>query len=449
MLSKYKEILVLDTNIILNDVNNLHQLSNGGENLLVISETVLNELDNFKSGWNEINYQSREFGRLFDKADVISINRNNDSTEIFTRIEEVHIDILVVSKSVYRVPESTSRSIINDRKIIEIAEDLSKEYKNVVFMSIDNMARFSALSLGLEVRKLVIEEPKELVLYKEIEIDSTEIKDIYTREELGLSDDIQGLSIRSKNGNFKVFYFTGGVFKQIDEDSIMKQNISPKNIGQKILSSQILDPYFDCVVVSSPAGVGKTISALSNAMRLLDIHKDRYEKIIYIRKTSLSDTEELGHLPGTLEEKMSGYLAPLYSNLEFIVEQKFKNRKKRLDKEEKEKELQKLVDRYQIEFLYEGHLRGTNIRKAIVIIDEVQNESISSLRTAVSRIGEDCKLVLLGSNRQIDSKYVNKYNNALTYICNKIPTEKDIHLTGISLEKVVRSKMAEWGDNFK
>lgn len=194
---------------------------------------------------------------------------------------------------------------------------------------------------------------------------------------------------------------------------------------------------------------GKTLQALSAAMKLIDTHKNKYDKIVYIRKTVLSDDEELGFLKGSLDEKMSGYLAPLFSNLQFIVEKKYKNRKSKLTQEEIETKVEELKNKYQIQFKYIGHLRGDNIRNAVLILDELQNSGVSEAKTILTRVSENCKVIALGSTKQIDSKYVNKFNNALTFILNQIGEDtKNVRLTGFNLDKTVRSAIADWADDF-
>lgn len=446
-------MLVLDTNIILNDHENLEILSQQSENILILPEIVLDELDTKKSGLDEINFQARAFGRLFSAATVRGVRKLKDLVITETYIDsDKCITIWVVSKLSYRTDSDGSipNNIRNDRKIIEIAQDLKKDYEKVVFISFDNMARYRALSLGVETRKFELNEKQEVVLYHKLEMEETkqgfEVSEI---EDLGVPKSVQGLEVVDGKGSH-FYYRVGNFFKRVDETEIKRQNISPRNVGQKIFSSQILDDFFDVVVSDSPAGSGKTLIALSNAMRLLDTNKDKYDKIVYIRKTVISDTEELGFMPGSLEEKMSGYLAPLYSNIEFIVENKYKKKDRKISKEEFEKNIEKMVERYQIEALYEGHLRGGNIRNAVVILDEFQNNSISSAKTIITRIGENCKVIILGSNRQIDSKYLNKFNNALTYLVNKIGEDTmGVNLTGYTLTKTIRSPISEWADTFK
>ena len=451
----YKEMLVLDTNIILNDHENIDLLSNHSENIIVLPEIVLDELDSKKSGFDEINFQSRAFSREFSNAEVVEVIKDEQHGVTITKTfinGGKGITIWVVSKEKYEVDSDSSipTNIRNDRKIIEIAKYLSMDYSDVVFVSLDSMARFRALSIGVETRKFTLSEKESVTLSWTLEIPegAKESYDVFELETYDVPKTVQGLEIIDSKGSH-FYYRSGNSFRKIDEASLKRQNISPRNIGQKILSSQILDEYFDVVVSDSPAGSGKTLIALSNAMRLLDTHKDKYNKIVYIRKTVLSDTEELGFMPGSLEEKMSGYLAPLYSNIEFIVDQRVKGGKK-LSKEETEEKITELIDKYHIEVMYEGHLRGGNIRNAVVICDEFQNNSISSAKTILTRVGENSKVIILGSNRQIDSKWLNKYNNALTFLLNRIGEDNmNVNVTGYYLNKTVRSSIAEWADTFK
>jgi len=454
-LKKYNEILVLDTNIILNDVENLSTLSDNGNNLIVLPETVLDELDSKKSGFDEINFQAREFGRLFEQAELIEVQREKQKIITSSKIVRngVTFFIDVISKTKYSSDTDTTipNNIRNDRKIIEIARDLSIEYKKkTFFISLDVMARHRALSLGIQVRSMKIIEDEDVSLFTKITVETH--KDYYEAfeiESMDIPHTVQTLQVTDSNGKPQFYYKTGTIFKLVDERDLSRQEITPVNMGQKFLSSQMLDDYYDIVITNAPAGSGKTLIALSAAMRLLDKNKNKYDKIVYIRKTVISDSEELGFLKGDLDEKTAGYLAPLYSNIDYIIDKKYNKGKNKLSSEEFEIKRQEIIDRYQIQFKYEGHLRGDNIRNAVVILDEFQNNSIISAKTILTRMSENCKAFILGSTRQIDNKFLNKYNNALTFLLNKIGKDnKLVKLTGSNLTKTVRSSIADWADEF-
>lgn len=594
----FEKIYVLDTNIILNDVTNLEILSQQSSNLIVIPETVVDELDVKKIGFDEINYQARAFGRLLEKAEILYVNQEPDKTisRMFINHEK-NMTIDIISLKDYEGLEKVDKHIINDRKILEVAKKSSEIYEEpVIFVSNDVMCRLRAISLGI-VTEAFGKDTEELEFYAEIEY-SEDFPSAIDKAVLEVKESIFGLCLYNSNGNRKYYYKSGNTFFQVDDDELKKQNIKPMNIEQRIYSSLILDPFYDVVVVDAPAGSGKTALALSGAMKLIDKNRDRYNKIIYMRKTVTADNEEMGFLPGTQEEKLSPYMAPLFSNLEAIVNSKY-NQKKKFTKEELESKILDLVKEYQITPMFEGFLRGTNLRDAIVIIDEClhkdstihtnkglisiaeicdliargelvdamsynfetncvefkpidnvvakpihttdekmyqitledgsdikvtgnhklfidgeyktvnsiiddgethylfknnlnecidmqiikikeieykdliytpevqdnhnyfmgdacvlskncQNESVSSIRTSLTRVTEGCKVIAIGSNKQIDNKYINKHTSALTYLSNKTAQDNgEVNVCGIKLTKTVRSRIAEWADEFK
>jgi len=94
------------------------------------------------------------------------------------------------------------------------------------------------------------------------------------------------------------------------------------------------------------------------------------------------------------------------------------------------------------------NLRGRTFTNKIIIIDEVQGQSKASLQKMLTRVGKDCKLILTGSNNQIDSPYVTKYNNGLSVLLNECLKPQDlISLYAIKLSRVIRSPMAEFAES--
>ena len=258
--TKFKKIFVLDTNIILNDVENIYTLSQNGENLIVLPETVLDELDNKKSGFEEINYQAREFGRIYNEATLLQVDRTNKklitiSSKSFRNGEVAYIN--VISKKKYDSDNDSTIpvNIRNDRKIIEIARDVQTEFSNVFFISLDIMAKNRALSIGVDVQTINTNEDKKVILSADLELEHPEdeysIFDIFTMD---VPETVQHLKITDKDGKPFFYYRTGNLFRLIDEKALCRQEISPQNMGQKVLMSQMLDDYYDIVVSNSPAG---------------------------------------------------------------------------------------------------------------------------------------------------------------------------------------------------
>ena len=260
---KFKNTYVLDTNIILNDVENIFKLSNNGETLIVLPETVLDELDSKKSGFDEINYQAREFGRLYDDSEVLQIDRASNkklitiSSRVFRNGNVAYLNVISKKKYDSDNDNSIAPNIKNDRKIIEIARDLQTEssVKNVFFVSLDIMAKHRALSIGLEVINMKVQDDKLIQLSAELNLEEPETEySVFDIFSMDVPDTVQHVKITSKDGKPYFYYRTGNIFTLIDEKSFGRHEVKPNNLGQKVLLSQMMDEYYDIIVSDSPAG---------------------------------------------------------------------------------------------------------------------------------------------------------------------------------------------------
>jgi PhoH-like ATPase len=456
----HNKTFVLDTNIILDNHENIHVLSDGGANLLVLPATVLDEIDTKKNGFDEINFNAREFNRVITDAEVLGTDTNDQFTVVHVKVGEMKIDI--VDLMTYHADNSpTAPSIINDRKIIEVAVLANSIYPNVIVISNDVAFRSRTLTkcLKAEPFKRNYKDTTKISFKYTADIDF-DVPQIITTEELNkllrepVANHISSVILtNTTTGRTYVGVRVNGLVEFLDDsskklDPDFTQLARPQNVGQKVLAKLILSPFTDVVVVSSPAGSGKNYIATSSACKLMDRDK-RYHKIVYIRKTLVSEdkTAELGFLKGGLEEKLSPFLAPMENTIEGFLKSKHKDKKYNKDQLEQDKE--EFKKKYPIEYPFAGHMRGTTITNAIVILDEAQNFTLSDVQMLISRIGNDCKLIVLGSLRQIDNPYLNKYNNALAYLLDKTTKDNgDVRLVACELDITVRSKIAEWGDNF-
>ena len=200
--------------------------------------------------------------------------------------------------------------------------------------------------------------------------------------------------------------------------SQIKIDLKHKNETQKKLTQSIKNG--DVTVCIGPAGTGKTYISCQQA--LLEIkNNDVIKKIVLVKSVTTLKTEEIGFLKGSMEEKMEPFMYSFIGNFEKIIgKQLYENLK---------------TEKY-IEILPIAYLRGVNIDNAIVIIDEVQNISIDNIRTILTRLGENSKMVFLGDIKQIDSK--NKNNSALKFLVDKFKDIDSIGIVEFSLDDVVR-----------
>lgn len=209
--------------------------------------------------------------------------------------------------------------------------------------------------------------------------------------------------------------------------------IQPKNIGQAMALHTLLYPHFDLVIMTGPAGSGKTLLALAAALEMV-VEKNMYDKIIVTRSTP-EIAESIGFLLGTEEEKMAPWLAAITDSLEVLHKHD----------ENTSGSMSYIMEKANIQFKSVNFMRGRSIQNAIVILDESQNLTASQLKTIITRCGEGTKLICGGNLAQIDSNYLSAVTSGLTYI-----VEKFKHFEGsstITLEGVVRSRLAEFAEN--
>ena len=141
--------------------------------------------------------------------------------------------------------------------------------------------------------------------------------------------------------------------------------------------------------------------------------------------------KDIGFLPGSMEEKMAPWVAPIQDNLDTLFSNKANEN---LDPLEHYKEKGII----QVEAL--TYIRGRSLNNAFIIIDEAQNLSMHELKTIITRVGEGTKIVLTGDIEQIDSAFLDATNNGLTYAVEKF---KPYELAGhVSLQKGERSAVA-------
>lgn len=447
------QYIVLDTNVILNNAHNIFTFPTN--TTIVIPETVVDELDSKKSVIGEIGFQAREFGRLLARATKLPLERTSALT--IAKFELENINIHLTSTSNYPNYSDTSPSVINDRKIIEIAKQYQALYENVIFYSIDVMCRTRAESEGLSTSDFKEVERTDYEYVKTISLDFDTFSNVHNKPILTVdpeykpenysyiftcSDTTQHKLANIYNGNVDVL-------GKVTETELRTQAITPANNEQLFLSRAIQDTSIDVIILEALSGSGKTLVSLSNAMAMIN-RNNSYESILYIR-ASINDVpneEEVGFLPG-LEEKFAVYYHPIKDALEHIARKKLSASK--LKGEDLEaaviEEVDKLIVKHRIQCMTGLGMRGRTFTNCIAIIDEVQGQSKASLQKMLTRFGKGCKVIIVGSQRQIDNKFLTKFNNGLSVLLDDCAKESPlIKKFAINLRKVVRSPLSEWAE---
>ena len=213
----------------------------------------------------------------------------------------------------------------------------------------------------------------------------------------------------------------------VRRDDTFSWGIKPRNKEQKCGLDMLMNDDIPFVSMIGRAGSGKTLMAMAAGLeQVLGLEKGRYNRIIISRPVQPLG-KDIGFLPGTMEEKMAPWMKPIFDNMQFIMGS---------DRTMLDLYLEKGV----IEIDAITYIRGRSISNAYVIIDEAQNLTAHEVKTILTRIGENTKIVLTGDIEQIDNVYTNETSNGLTYAIEKF---KESPLSGhITFKKGERSKLA-------
>jgi len=189
-------------------------------------------------------------------------------------------------------------------------------------------------------------------------------------------------------------------------------DLIPKSLNQEKYIVSLLDDETDIVVVSGPAGTGKTYLAMQAAIKALRLGECK--QIILTRPAVSVDDEKHGFLPGDLNAKMEPWTRPLLDVLREYYSVK---------------EIQTMLEEQIIEIAPLAFCRGRNFKHSWIVLDESQNATPSQLKMIMTRIGQGSKLVITGDIEQADRKSA---QNGLMDLIDKLTR---YHVPGLSVCK--------------
>ena len=203
--------------------------------------------------------------------------------------------------------------------------------------------------------------------------------------------------------------------------------VFPRNKEQTFAYDLLFDDDTPFVSLIGKAGSGKTLMAIAAGLeQTLGVKESKYSRIIISRPVQPLG-KDIGFLPGTMQDKMLPWLKPIQDNIQHIMGND-------------RTMLVSYVERGKIEIEALTYIRGRSISNAFLIIDEAQNLTAHEVKTIITRVGENTKIVLTGDIEQIDNVYTNETSNGLTYAVEKF---KESELAGhITFRKGERSKLA-------
>jgi phosphate starvation-inducible PhoH-like protein len=188
----------------------------------------------------------------------------------------------------------------------------------------------------------------------------------------------------------------------------------PRNESQKRFLTSLKKEDYKIVLASGPAGTGKTLFGIEQGIK--NYINGNYDKIIFTRPV-VSVDEDIGYLPGTLEDKMAPWIRPIFDILYNFISPK---------------EVEALIAEKVIEISPLGFMRGRTFKNSWIVADEMQNSTVSQMKMLLTRIGENSRLIITGDCEQHDRKHE---INGLEDFLNKIKGRRSSSISSVEFDK--------------
>ncbi|MGS2718789.1 PhoH family protein [Eionea flava] len=461
-----EKVYILDTNVLLHDPMAIHAFA---EHHVVIPMTVLEELDIIKDRRDkEVSREARiainNIEKIVGAATPKEIQNGVpiDTREHQTSAGKLSIYVDQRIKNDDNIPYlSINTQHANDNRIINVALNLQLENagSTVCLVTKDINMRLKAKGSGLHIvedyRNDRVIDDVDLLATGYEEIDGDFWAFIEKNNANSSTANLGGDTVHCiEKSLFPHAYPTQfiidsgdfiGLITEIDTQYIhlldlnrqhlMSQNywgVRPRNLEQAMSFFLLNYEDADMTVLTGPAGSGKTLLALAYGLHAI-IEEKRFNKLIVARSTTPM-AEDIGFLPGTEEEKMAPWLAAFDDNLEVLHG----------SDEHSMSSIDYVKEKANIQFKSLNFMRGRSFNNAYIIIDESQGLTQFQLKSIITRVGMNSKIVVLGNLAQIDNKYITPLTSGLTYLVEKskaYPHAGIMHVNGIE-----RSRLAEFAE---
>ena len=438
---KKNKLFVLDTNVILHDSTCIHHFQ---ENDIAIPITVLEELDNFKRGNEQINYHARDF--LRDLDEITGDNLFKKGVSLGNNLGKIRV---VVNQSWDKELLEVFREDIPDIRILNTALRLNKQEPNaiIVLVTKDTNLRMKAKAMGILAQDYTtdkIESVDKIYTGRRLieDISSKSIDTLFKKPFEIKSGELPEVKAPIPNENFILRNGTKSALATYDssEDQFVRVDktpaygIVPRNSEQAFALAALTNPKIQLVTVSGKAGTGKTLLALASALEC----RSQYRQIYLARPIVPLSNRDIGYLPGDIQSKIDPYMQPLWDNLGVIRHQFKENDPKSL-------KINEMLEQEKLVITPLAYIRGRSLQKAFFIVDEAQNLTPHEVKTIITRAGEGTKVIFTGDIYQIDQPYLDKLSNGLSYLINRMTNQKIF--AHITLEKGERSYLADLASN--
>ncbi|HYY53249.1 MAG TPA: PhoH family protein, partial [Myxococcales bacterium] len=394
---------VLDTNVLLHDPRALFQFK---DNNVIIPIYVVEEIDKFKRDLSELGRNARQVSRDLDAFR----EENGSLTEGVPLENGGTLRVLFTERE---LPRELMNQHIADNRILALAMDVKEREPNLrcVFVTKDINLRIRADALGLvteDYENDKIENPEVYMGVRELEVGKGDIDDFYSRGELSPPDGVNGvypnefalLKDRNAPNHTALSKYNAQKGRFVPLLKSLKEGawgLRPRNKEQSFALDLLLNDEIKLVTIVGKAGTGKTLLAIAAGLQKT-MEEQVYQKMLVSRPV-FPLGKDIGFLPGTVEEKLNPWMQPIYDNVEFLMGLS------RADKKAG-RSYRELIDLGLVAIEPLTYIRGRSIPNQYIVVDEAQNLTPHEVKTIITRVGDNTKIVLTGDPYQIDNPYV-------------------------------------------
>jgi PhoH-like ATPase len=445
----HTKTFVVDTNVLLHNPNALFMFA---DNEVIIPFDVIEELDKFKAGTDDLGRNARTVIRHLDRL------REQGNLSEGVAVEQTGGSVRVVLEEDQQLCAGLTANT-PDNRIICCAKSLSQNGKKVVFITKDINARIKSDALGLttedfEAQKVDFE--RLYTGYRELTVKGEQIDRMFSEKGLALSSDEAGgelfanefalLRDADDEAHTALTRFHGDAQKLMPVRHRRGPvfGIMPRNLQQTMAFDLLLDDSIKLVSLIGAAGTGKTLLAIAAGMTKV-LNDQTYQKLLCARPI-MPLGRDIGYLPGDKDQKLTAWMQPIFDNMAYLLSNRLSGsgdgseHKSHATLSSVEQRITQLVDSGQVVLEPLTYIRGRSIPHQFMIVDEAQNLTPHEVKTIASRVGEGTKLVLTGDATQIDNPYLDSSSNGLSYVVERLKGKTIVgHVT---LAKSERSELA-------
>jgi PhoH-like ATPase len=425
-----KKTYVLDTSVLLYSASSLRSF---GSKDVVIPYVVLEELDTFKSRDDIVGSNARQVARELNELrrqgpinEGVVVTPKGGKLRVELNFHESINGALDIKK--------------NDDRILNVCLGLKDRCPKLILVTKDVNLAVRADVLGIEAQDfdadLTVSSVDEMYTGTGVLVVPDEVIEAFYSGEDIFCDDVgqcffpnQYLTLSSEVDTGKtalVRVFNNKLVRLHRPKSIW--GVQARNREQQFAIDALLNTDVTLVSLTGTAGVGKTLIALACALQ--QVQEEAVYNRLAVSRPIQPLGKDIGYLPGNLQEKLSPWMGPIKDSLDYLMR----------DKGKKRNMYEEMVEMGMLEIEPLTYIRGRSMPNTIFLFDESQDLSRPEIKTIVSRMGENSKLVLIGDVMQMSNPYLNSMNNGLSNVVEKFkPYDFAAHVT---LTKGERSTLA-------